>query len=1555
MVLYIVCFLVARLLQSAVPREFSSEPVDSDFELDLKALMEKEIFTEGVSLLHLHMNSSSEADPSSETIKKYRAYTPESADELPKDPLSFLRECRKLKPEPVYPLSSYVSEKTRSRHVAERLQTADIFKRGRKAMHSPSPTLTPTCLKQMGLVGDPKKHTKWICNYIFYRHMMSAYDITKPQDADIDLLSLPPHVKGYGLTDCCKLRPEDCRCDSMADGESPEAHALMDTSTPLTTVDPQAGVEEYLPPPSERYLNETDALYPEDNYQPNAYSTDDEEFADAQNPPVHSTPVQTPHKGEHVQTPRKCIHKQLKLKLTPIKPNKRRIDISSDDSDFMPIKKRKKTKKRVIEPWEQPVKPKVSLRAYNQGEDIPKAKPPPDTLAEDMVLLPGIHNEIATLTDLQGLIPQCFKYQSVPADGNCLWHSIAMATQLTNPTKWEDVKLKIIQHHTECYRHTSQKTHDAAQEKAIYLSPSCTWGDEFDLECFSHSTGHVAYCHNRDANHWMVHNPAGVDPIFITYSNMHFGALWPVTPRVDIKWIQKILREMVINPPKEWPTLEPRNTLMKYRPVKPVAQVSPRGKTGKLIVPLQQVDLSGTIKWPHGENKILDTIASAEVQALQTSLKIVNVTLRRYFQHNQEDVDIRVAYGLNLTTLGGTLGTIEYLKRCVFIKTRKDPTLQTTQLYQYIAKRHHIKVHQVTALTPEAVKASLATPYPEFSLQHLYQCATDEDIKIKFGTSRQPFERVKIDSLGFTEEWMYLCKNPGAELVLKCAEVTHRTPGTPMDYFPTTWHYLVDQWAKTKLDPMESLLNGTLDPNKYTTEKLPPMIPFYAKSVTDDVLSMYQGDLETQLKQMNPIQLHQEYREPYSIKASAMLYKAMAEGDSALHNTLGPIIPHMSFNIDDVGEWTARGIPTILAPTPLAEVTKDLILYTSRPQGSMKASPCTRAFNPLLETAITRVLSDHPGLEFCCPFITITQPTTMSILETWCRAFISQYKQQEAFESMMSAIGAIPIHCTSVIEAHYGNRDTPLEAQQKEDIKSKSDADPDTVSTQQRKAEPIPAFQAAAEHMAKGEQITSRKSCSGAAHVHISWCFVCEPAKVPNVTSYIQYFAKWTHPTHVKVQMCVRQYKEKSKKTSNAQPDTRMVHVPNATGQLSYCCKDATHKRAWRALQTLGSPHAFATCKISIYNPYLSPLAAQAKKHSLPVWIQLCCPVVNQPDIHHITDSLTAVDQKTAAKITAQRRLMKAIEDGTGRDGKKYACPIRCLAEQKWKQRDPKAFSLTPQHAANVYVDLTVLNQSVTSSVSPSPPPRQPMLALQALVVWLRNRMTLEQATQLTVHLSTYTLRRQKKAQQIYIEAEPDAGKTTLYNLLERAFATRCFSVSAESKSFMAAAFDEKRKDAVWLEDEFNGHLFWAFDQKHFNKIVEGDLSSFVAFKNKAQKKVKYKGFTILMGNYQLQEITTEEKSQVRFREAESRFYQYKMRKPSKLKKISGYRICNPQALYEDLSDIARDIPNLSEDLMDISQVSNSQISAEGVYTYARDAQPRPTPKQPNAQQTLRF
>ena len=164
--------------------------------------------------------------------------------------------------------------------------------------------------------------------------------------------------------------------------------------------------------------------------------------------------------------------------------------------------------------------------------------------------------------------------------------------------------------------------------------------------------------------------------------------------------------------------------------------------------------------------------------------------------------------------------------------------------------------------------------------------------------------------------------------------------------------------------------------------------------------------------------------------------------------------------------------------------------------------------------------------------------------------------------------------------------------------------------------------------------------------------------------------------------------------------------------------------------------------------------------------------------------------------------------------GQSYHTSLGVTEVGEWTARGVPTI-LAPTPITAVITDLIVHTTRKQGNARLSPPTFQPMQAMKELFLWLRDRMTFQQATQLIVHLATYMCKRKPKAQQIYIDAEPDAGKTTLYNLLTKTFKKRTFSVSAESKSFMAAAFDDRSKDAIWLEDEFNAYLFWSFHQKH--------------------------------------------------------------------------------------------------------------------------------------------
>ena len=689
-------------------------------------------------------------------------------------------EVAENKPEP---LSTYSSTELIQRQKQQREALNQYFEDLCRDIRNTSPVLTPTCLKQMGLVGGNNKHTKLRCQLIQYRHVMGKYDVTS-EDENIDLLCLPPSswlVADYQpISECCLVRDEDCMCEYSTPRPTP--------TPPTSPNSPNGRIQEYMTdedevpqsPDTDMEITQPDMSTPlKQTKRPQLKIT-----------PIKASPTPTPSTPQSPQwsTPPKPT-KRPQLKITPIKirsptpmpkPKRKRPVVTSDSDDDFEMPRRSKRRKQ-LKTWEQTVlKPKIKIADYNQGQEIPRAPKPPETADTEMVLMTGIYDELCTPRDLQALIPQCFKYMPTPADGDCMFHALAKSTQLTTPQTSEQIKTDIIKHHQECYRHTSQMNKEAAHAKAEYLKPIGTWGDEFDVECYSHHTDHVTYCHNRDADMWQVHNPTGSRPLFLTYSNLHFSSLWPLTPRVNLQWLQKVLRDMVVNPPKEWPPLQPRGTLMKYRPItkKPVCPVTPTTNHQQATL-----DHSTSILWPHGEQKIIDSINSEEAETLRTTLKIVNVTLRNFFQHNQEETGIKVAYGINLTTLGGTMGTIEYLKRCIFVQRSRQPTLQVTQLYHHITTKHHIKVHQVDKMTPEALKEAMHTPYPEFTLQHLYQCGSEEEIKAKFATTKQPFERVKIDSLGFEDEWMYLVKNPGSEIILKRAEVTHRKPGEKMEYF----------------------------------------------------------------------------------------------------------------------------------------------------------------------------------------------------------------------------------------------------------------------------------------------------------------------------------------------------------------------------------------------------------------------------------------------------------------------------------------------------------------------------------------------------------------------------------------------------------------------------------------------------------------------------------------------------------------------------------------------------------------------------------------------------
>ena len=87
----------------------------------------------------------------------------------------------------------------------------------------------------------------------------------------------------------------------------------------------------------------------------------------------------------------------------------------------------------------------------------------------------------------------------------------------------------------------------------------------------------------------------------------------------------------------------------------------------------------------------------------------------------------------------------------------------------------------------------------------------------------------------------------------------------------------MEQWARYNGDPIKELMTDIKWDE--SVGKLPPVVFFYGRAVDERVMYHYREELDTLFKQTDPEVLHQIYREPYGIAATAALLKAIREGD----------------------------------------------------------------------------------------------------------------------------------------------------------------------------------------------------------------------------------------------------------------------------------------------------------------------------------------------------------------------------------------------------------------------------------------------------------------------------------------------------------------------------------------------------------------------------------------------------------------------------------------------------------------------------------------------------
>ena len=159
------------------------------------------------------------------------------------------------------------------------------------------------------------------------------------------------------------------------------------------------------------------------------------------------------------------------------------------------------------------------------------------------------------------------------------------------------------------------------------------------------------------------------------------------------------------------------------------------------------------------------------------------------------------------------------------------------------------------------------------------------------------------------------------------------------------------------------------------------------------------------------------------------------------------------------------------------------------------------------------------------------------------------------------------------------------------------------------------------------------------------------------------------------------------------------------------------------------------------------------------------------------------------------------------------------------------------------------------------------------------------------------------------------------------------------SKNFQAKQFVGKRREAIWMDDEFNPPMYDAFLKPHLNKLLEGSMDSYIPMKNQKPAHCTYRGFTILMTNHTIEELLSIEPSQgqkeVHQIEFERRMTAYKLKPDPSLKRhqqIPTYQITHPVALRQGLRMVATDHKSNIQAIMNPEMYDATQFDSEGIY-----------------------
>lgn len=178
------------------------------------------------------------------------------------------------------------------------------------------------------------------------------------------------------------------------------------------------------------------------------------------------------------------------------------------------------------------------------------------------------------------------------------------------------------------------------------------------------------------------------------------------------------------------------------------------------------------------------------------------------------------------------------------------------------------------------------------------------------------------------------------------------------------------------------------------------------------------------------------------------------------------------------------------------------------------------------------------------------------------------------------------------------------------------------------------------------------------------------------------------------------------------------------------------------------------------------------------------------------------------------------------------------------------------------------------------------------------------------LHLAQMCKARIKRAWQIWMTAEPGAGKTTLKLLLKKTFPYRCFEVQVDADRYVISKGFEAAKDqGIWICDGWEPAYYKKFYKfSIFNRLTES-CQEVAIFRRNQLSVSKYMAiFTILMTSYNEESYfgpRTGRCGSIQKGEVAERFTMFHMKQPDNFQSSPEYKICDPYHLNMDLNLLA--------------------------------------------------